>query len=330
MDWMLRAKQKGVGPLITEPAPHDVLFFNGSRSFAKGHTGNMLFNNLINARITDYIKAKRHGKHAIIGTIVNEIRSIHGGRFLSMFHGNDVKGWYELDDEIVAEKVAQALRKGAFELKMLIRNGEEEHEEIAPVDSRPKDADNAYLGSLSVEVPPGGTERVGQSNDVIASLAQGKAHAQSTNAAPGFGVPNDLAVGANPTQGAAYNEILSASQRGKLPIQHHPGLPPGFAALQQQQYQPDLIGATPVSFQGIMQDLMPHMASHEAQLNRQMQLQLQEVQRQQQLQQFQQQQQLQEQQRQQQLQQQEQKLQLQLMKEAQQKLLIMSRPYNPY
>ena len=153
------------------------------------------------------------------------------------------------------------------------------------MDSRPKqNAENTYLGSLSVGLAFGGTERVEQSHDVNVAWEQGKAYALSRNVAPGVGVPNDFGVGTNQAQDAAYNEMLSTSQRGQLPIQQHHGFATGFAALQQQQYQYDLIGATPVGFQGIIQDLMPHMTSHEAHLNRQMQIQLQQVQVQQQIQ----------------------------------------------
>ena len=103
--------------MISEPEPHDVLFDSGSRSLFNAHTGNKIFRDLINAHVPDYLEAERDGRHAIINTIVNEIRTTYGGRFLTTFHVNDAKGWYEVDGETCAGKVAQAVSKRAFELK---------------------------------------------------------------------------------------------------------------------------------------------------------------------------------------------------------------------
>mmetsp|Transcript_12427 Transcript_12427/g.25667 ORF Transcript_12427/g.25667 Transcript_12427/m.25667 type:complete len:193 (+) Transcript_12427:210-788(+) len=125
---------------------------------------------------------------------------------------------------------------------------------------------------------------MGQSHNAIISWPRGKAHALSRNAAVGGNVRNDVGVDTSQAQDAPYNEMLSSSRRGQqlVPIQRQHGLPTGFATLQQQQhqYQYGLVGATPVGFRGIGQDLMPRMPSLEAHLNRQMQLQQAKVQQQ--------------------------------------------------
>ena len=131
-------EQERVGPLITEPEPHDVLFDRGgSRSIAAAHTGNKIYLDLINANRREYLKAKPNGRqrHAIIDIIVKEIRTRYGGRFLTKFHGYDVKGWYEMDDMISRKKISDAMRK---EEKKVLRPGQEG---VGPVITEPEPND---------------------------------------------------------------------------------------------------------------------------------------------------------------------------------------------
>jgi hypothetical protein len=106
------AEQGRTGPLITQPAPNDVLF---GRGYGKSvHTGNRIFRDLINAHRREYSKARVRDKTAISIRIVQEVKTKYGGRFLKKCDGHDddddSKGWYEVDDRSSRAKVSQALR----------------------------------------------------------------------------------------------------------------------------------------------------------------------------------------------------------------------------
>jgi len=101
--------------------------------------------------------------------------------------------------------------------------------------------------------------------------------ALSNNFGPGLGLSADF--GANPLQDAAFiDNMISASQRGQLPMQH--GFPPNLAAMQQQP---------PLGSQGIIPEQPPYMSHNEAEIQHlQMQMELQQLQQQHQLHQLQQ------------------------------------------
>jgi hypothetical protein len=109
-----------IGPLIIKPDPHDILFGRGGGTNV--HIGNKIFRDLINARRREYLKAKKNDKPAISRRIVHEIHTRYGGRFLKKADDDDggataQEGWYEVDDRSSREKVSQALRQRAPELK---------------------------------------------------------------------------------------------------------------------------------------------------------------------------------------------------------------------
>eukprot|EP00562_Extubocellulus_spinifer_P027028 CAMPEP_0178653350 /NCGR_PEP_ID=MMETSP0698-20121128/23137_1 /TAXON_ID=265572 /ORGANISM="Extubocellulus spinifer, Strain CCMP396" /LENGTH=552 /DNA_ID=CAMNT_0020295119 /DNA_START=77 /DNA_END=1732 /DNA_ORIENTATION=+ len=116
-----------IGPLITKPAPNDVLFGRGGGTNV--HLGNKIFRDLINAHRREYLKAKKNDKPGISMRIVQEVHAKYGGRFLKKADRHQ-DGWYEVDDRTSREKVSQALRQRAPELKKLIFKDEYNNEEI--------------------------------------------------------------------------------------------------------------------------------------------------------------------------------------------------------
>ena len=119
--------------LIHTPRPSDVLFGRGGGT--NTHAGNRLFRDLINAHRRDYLKARKNDKPAITQRILELVKEGHGGRFLkkapfSAGGGSKPKkgendgegsvvgtGWYEVADSSAREKISQALRQRAPELK---------------------------------------------------------------------------------------------------------------------------------------------------------------------------------------------------------------------
>ena len=129
--------------LIRTPQPSDVLFGRGGGTNV--HVGNKIFRDLINAHRRSYLKARKNDKPNITQAILNEIHDKHGGRFLKKAPANSGKGvgkkkatkevvdpdqdesdvhdsvvgtgWYEVDDITAKEKISQALRQRAPELK---------------------------------------------------------------------------------------------------------------------------------------------------------------------------------------------------------------------
>lgn len=186
--------------LIRTPQPSDVLFGRGGGTNV--HVGNKIFRDLINAHRRSYLKARKNDKPHITQQILNEIHDRHGGQFLKKAPANSGKGkkkvkevvdaeesdvhdslvgtgWYEVDDTTAKEKISQALRQRAPELKKLIFKDQFGNEEIdygqgnvVPVIFHPNPAENAYLRSLSVGLFSGGTEQVGQSHHAIEEAAK--------------------------------------------------------------------------------------------------------------------------------------------------------------
>ena len=130
--------------LIRTPNASDVLFGRGGGTNV--HVGNKIFRDLINAHRRSYLKAKKNNKPYITQSILRVIRDQHGGRFLKKAtvasgggskkktKSNDAAddddddesdvhdslvgtGWYEVDDNTAKEKISQALRQRAPELK---------------------------------------------------------------------------------------------------------------------------------------------------------------------------------------------------------------------
>ena len=119
--------------LIHTPRPSDVLFGRGGGT--NTHAGNRIFRDLINAHRRDYLKARKNDKPAITQRILQLVKEGHGGRFLkkapfSAGGGSKPKkgendgegsvvgtGWYEVADSSAREKISQALRQRAPELK---------------------------------------------------------------------------------------------------------------------------------------------------------------------------------------------------------------------
>ena len=118
--------------LIHTPRTSDVLFGRGGGT--NTHAGNRLFRDLINAHRRDYLKARKNDKPAITQRILEMVKEGHGGRFLkkapfSAGGGSNKKkgdgegssvvgtGWHEVADSSAREKISQALRQRAPELK---------------------------------------------------------------------------------------------------------------------------------------------------------------------------------------------------------------------
>lgn len=118
--------------LIHTPRASDVLFGRGGGT--NTHAGNRLFRDLINAHRRDYLKARKNDKPAITQRILEMVKEGHGGRFLkkapfSAGGGSNKKkgdgegssvvgtGWHEVADSSAREKISQALRQRAPELK---------------------------------------------------------------------------------------------------------------------------------------------------------------------------------------------------------------------
>ena len=115
--------------LIHIPRTPDVLFGRGGGT--NTHAGNRLFRDLINAHRRDYLKARKNDKPAITQRILEMVKEGHGGRFLkkapfSAGGGSNKKkgdgsvvgtGWHEVADSSAREKISQALRQRAPELK---------------------------------------------------------------------------------------------------------------------------------------------------------------------------------------------------------------------
>lgn len=179
--------------LIHTPRASDVLFGRGGGT--NTHAGNRLFRDLINAHRRDYLKARKNDKPAITQRILEMVKEGHGGRFLkkapfSAGGGSNKKkgdgegssvvgtGWHEVADSSAREKISQALRQRAPELKKLIYKDQFGTEEIdygsgnvVPVIFHPNPAENAYLRSLSVGLFDGGTDGVGQSHRAVVEEA---------------------------------------------------------------------------------------------------------------------------------------------------------------
>jgi len=178
--------------LIHTPRTSDVLFGRGGGT--NTHAGNRLFRDLINAHRRDYLKARKNDKPAITQRILEMVKEGHGGRFLkkapfSAGGGSNKKkgdgegsvvgtGWHEVADSSAREKISQALRQRAPELKKLIYKDQFGTEEIdygsgnvVPVIFHPNPAENAYLRSLSVGLFDGGTDGVGQSHRAVVEEA---------------------------------------------------------------------------------------------------------------------------------------------------------------
>ena len=141
------AKPPHPSQIIQTPEPSDVLFGRGGGTNV--HKGNKTFRELINAHRRSYLKARKNDKPTITQKILDQIRQNHGGRFLKKaptanggggggggggkkkkkgtaqegqededVHDSVVgTGWYEVDDITAKEKISQALRQRAPELK---------------------------------------------------------------------------------------------------------------------------------------------------------------------------------------------------------------------
>jgi len=215
------SNKKGPAPgtqIIYAPRPSDVLFGRGGGTNV--HVGNKTFRDLINAHRRLYLKARKNDKPHITQQILRAVQETHGGRFLKKApkgkgrakggakggaaankgaegegegdaNANDATGYYEVDDSTAKEKISQALRQRAPELKKLIFKDQFGAEEIdygtgnvVPVIFHPNPAENAYLRSLSVGLFAGGTEQVGQSHHAIEEAAKRRRMQEGGQAVP--------------------------------------------------------------------------------------------------------------------------------------------------
>ena len=81
------------------------------------HPGNIKFRMLIDQRRREYLQARKTVKPQINKSIVNIIRRKYGGRFLK----RESDGlWYEIGDDRAQEKVGQAFRQKAPEMRKIL------------------------------------------------------------------------------------------------------------------------------------------------------------------------------------------------------------------
>lgn len=89
------------------------------------HPGNKHFRRLVQTHRQRYFFSRRQEKKKIASQIIEEVR-IHGGRFLrksqSSDNLNEINVWVEIDEERAYQKVCQALREGAPEIRKQWRN----------------------------------------------------------------------------------------------------------------------------------------------------------------------------------------------------------------
>jgi hypothetical protein len=148
---------------IRELLPHDIL--SGRGGATNSHAGNQAFRNLIKSRQRLYLKAKKRDKPGVARTIVEMIRK-NGGRFLEKYNprGGEIV-YVDIGDERAREKVSQALREGAPELRRKKRVSSDESVCNNNQNNTEDDDDTTKRSSVGKEKRDDGSSHDGSGHD---------------------------------------------------------------------------------------------------------------------------------------------------------------------
>jgi len=104
---------------IAKPQDHDIL--NGRGNSINYHPGNQFFRSLVKAVRIQYVAALKPDKPMIAKLLVQQIRNLDPpGRFLTQVEDGR---YVDVGDKMAIAKTRQALREGAPEIELLIKNG---------------------------------------------------------------------------------------------------------------------------------------------------------------------------------------------------------------
>ena len=121
---------------VKQLRPTDIVCGRGAPTLY--HKGNRVFRELVKSYETAYLCSKRSDKPRIAIELLEKIRS-QGGRFVRREKNNGRSTWVEISEQRAYEKVCQALREGAPEIRRQMIASSQSKETLDRSQSRDKE-----------------------------------------------------------------------------------------------------------------------------------------------------------------------------------------------